>query len=363
MIDDFPKDRAKAFVHAHYSLPFAIIAIDGIVPHFHGRPIWPQHPIIRGMRKLSRLVYGRPWDWEVTGALLSVFRRMRPDVVLAEWGPTAVRVQEACRIERLPLVAHFHGYDASTTSVLEANRSGYARLFEGAAAIVAVSRDMRSRLIALGAREDNTVINPYGVDCDYFEGGSPGSQRPVFVAVGRFVEKKAPQLTILAFSEVLKKTPDAELRMIGDGPLRDSCEDLVRGLGIQDNVLFLGWMEPEGIRAEMRQARCFVQHSLTARNGDCEGLPNTILEAGACGLPVVSTRHAGIPDAVVEGETGFLVDEHDVLGMSQHMSRFALDARLASSIGFQAREHIRANFSVSRSLEGLESIIRRATLP
>jgi len=110
----------------------------------------------------------------------------------------------------------------------------------------------------------------------------------------------------------------------------------------------------------MQKARCFVQHSVVASSGDSEGTPVGILEAGASGLPVVSTRHGGIPDVVIEGETGFLVAENDVDGMAQRMVQMATSPDLAGMLGHRARKHIQDSFSSERSLGRLWSIIESA---
>jgi glycosyltransferase involved in cell wall biosynthesis len=147
--------------------------------------------------------------------------------------------------------------------------------------------------------------------------------------------------------------------MIGDGPLLDSCRDLARGLGIAPAVTFLESQPHSVIQDEMRNARGFVQHSIEAPSGDCEGMPVSILEAGASGLPVVATRHAGIPDAVIEGTTGLLVDEHDVGGMAEAMLRLIDQPTIAARLGQAARDHVRAHFSMEHSLERLWAIIGR----
>jgi glycosyltransferase involved in cell wall biosynthesis len=231
-------------------------------------------------------------------------------------------------------------------------------LFRLAAALVAVSQPMRRKLIALGAPPEKVHYNPCGVDCLAFTGAAPGAALPVLLAVGRFVEKKAPHLTIEAFARAVRGCPDARLRMIGDGPLLATCRDLVARLGLGDVVQFLGPQPPEVVRQEMRQARAFVQHSAEALSGDCEGLPVGILEAGASGLPVVSTRHAGIPEAVLDGETGLLTDERDVAGMSVAMQRLLHDPQLASRLGQAAQQRIRAGFSMERSIKGLWGVIQ-----
>ena len=233
----------------------------------------------------------------------------------------------------LPLIVHFHGADISKHQVLRTYGEAYRVLFREARAIVAVSKPMQQRLISLGAPREKVHCNPCGVDCEVFRSASPATAGPVFVAVGRFVEKKAPQLTILAFARVHQRNPDARLRMIGDGPLLDACRDLARGLGVAPAVTFLEAQPHSVIQEEMRNARGFVQHSIEAPSGDSEGMPVAILEAGASGLPVVATRHAGIPDAVIEGTTGFLVDEHDVDGMAEGMLRLIRRASRGGATG------------------------------
>ena len=138
---------------------------------------------------------------------------------------------------------------------------------------------------------------------------------PVFVAVGRFVDKKAPQLTLAAFGQVAATLREAQLVMIGDGPLFESTRRAARSFGLEDRVEFRGRQTSQEVATAMRKARVFVQHSIRTVRGDSEGTPVSILEAGAAGLPVVSTRHAGIKDVVQHGSTGFLVEEGDVEGI------------------------------------------------
>jgi colanic acid/amylovoran biosynthesis glycosyltransferase len=269
----------------------------------------------------------------------------------------------ACRQANVPLIVHFHGYDASMHEVLAANARTYPMLFQQAAAVVAVSEPMRRKLIALGAPPEKVHRNPCGVDCREFVGGHPAEAPARFIAVGRFTPKKAPDLTLRAFATVRHLCPEAMLTMIGDGPLLATCRVLARDLGIEDGVTFLGAQPPAVVREEMRRARCFVQHSVEAPSGDSEGTPVSIIEAGATGLPVVSTRHAGIPDVVVEDQTGFLVAEHDVERMANHMLRVARDPELAGRLGRAARLRVKAHFSIEGSIAELWKIIQSCSHP
>jgi len=290
-----------------------------------------------------------------------IFSEVGANIALAEYGPTAVAIRSACKEARIPLVVHFHGYDAHRTSVLNTYSDAYRDVFAEAKAIVAVSRTMRAQLCELGAPPENVFINPCGVDTTVFQPRrQEGIQHPHFLAVGRLVGKKAPHLSLLAFSDVLARYPEARLTMVGDGELQGVCWDLAKALQIEHAVDFAGYKPHEEVLQLMRHATAFIQHSVEAQDGDCEGSPVVIKEAGASGLPVVSTYHAGIPDIVRHGETGFLVEERDVEGMAEHMCQMARDREMAASMGQRARQRIETYFSMERSVGRLYRILQWA---
>jgi glycosyltransferase involved in cell wall biosynthesis len=346
----------ETFIRSHVAeAPAGSLVVYGWRPKVGGRNVLSLPAIV--FHKVWRELTGAGLERENTASYLKAFRRHRVAAVLAEYGDTGVLVTEACRRAGVPLIVHFHGYDASVREVLEENAETYPAMFRQAAAVIAVSRAMRAKLISLGAPPEKVYYNPYGVDCEQFAGADPAAAPPLFVAVGRLTQKKSPQATLAAFAEVLRGCPAARLRMIGDGPLMGECRELVRGLGIGDAVALLGPQPHSVIKEEMRRARCFVQHSVEAPSGDCEGTPVSVIEAGASGLPVVSTRHAGIPDVVVEGETGFLVAEGDVRGMAAHMLRLAREPELAGELGRAARRRVESHFSKGQSLARLWAIV------
>lgn len=279
---------------------------------------------------------------------------------LVESGLMGAFVHEACEQARLPYVVHFHGVDAFGRELLTAWSGRYKRFFQTAAAVVAVSKAMRAQLLQLGAVPGRALLGPYGVAVDLPALAQPAKAPPRFVAVGRFVEKKAPHLTLQAFAAVQREVPEARLVMIGDGPLLPACRKWAEENGLAEAVTFAGVCPREEVSRHMAASRVFVQHSVTAANGDSEGLPLAVLEAGAHGLPVVSTRHAGIPDAVREGQDGFLVQEKDVAAMAEAMLRLARDPGLAARLGASFRERVVAEYSRQRSLERLLQILRAA---
>lgn len=292
-------------------------------------------------------------------ALRRFLERNKVEAVLAEFGPIATLVMDACAATRIPLIAHFHGFDAYRRQTLETFATHYKKLFEIAAAIVVVSRDMQTQLVHLGAPADKLHYNSCGVEPALFKGADPLNSPPTFVAVGRFVNKKAPYLTILAFKDVVERVPEARLVMIGDGPLWDASYQLTKALELDSKVEFRGVRSQQEVAETMQQARAFVQHSITTQDGDSEGTPVAVLEASATGLPVVSTRHAGIKDAVRHEETGFLVAEGDVKAMGEYLTRLAKDPQLAAQLGRAGRAWISANYSMDKSINTLWTIIEK----
>jgi len=359
VVGPVPPSPSETFIRAHYErLPAKVIVLPATPPFRRSvsADVW---------RGSMRLLFGRNRQSEKTAWYSRAIRKSRCQVVLAEYGPTAVMLLDAARRSNTPLVVHFHGFDAAATKYLDQYREGYPRMFREAAGIVVVSRAMREQLLSLGASPEKVYLNPYGVDCETFDGADPANSPPVLIAVGRFTEKKAPHLTVLAFAEARKAIAEARLRMIGDGPLLPVCQQLAAALGIDEAVDFLGVQPPEVVRREMRAARAFVQHSITASNGDCEGTPNAILEAAASGLPVIATRHGGIPDVLIDGETGLLVDEQDVRGTAEHLVRILESSDLAAALGKAARADVVREHGMAERLGRLVAILdmcRRSAL-
>ncbi len=266
-------------------------------------------------------------------------------LVLAEFGPCAAQVLDLCEEADVPLIPVFHGYDAHNKAIVQANLEQYNGLFRTSSQIVCVSDDILNTLVGLGAPREKLVHLPCGFDASRFTYSDHSSNGPVFLAVGRFAETKAPHLTILAFHEVLKSIPEARLVMIGKdggGELFEACHILVRALGMNDRVIFKGILSSDGVLEEMRNARVFVQHSVTTPlNGDREGTPVSVMEAMAIGLPIIATRHAGIAELIEDGLSGVLVSEFDYRSMAMEMVRICQSDELVFTFGQEAAKRIR----------------------
>ena len=286
-------------------------------------------------------------------------KKNKIDVVLAQYGPTGNAVSQICADIQIPLVVHFHGYDATITKVISKN-DYYKTLFKIAKSVISVSKVMTKDLINIGCPESKIVQNTYGPSPIFHKVARSKKVKKQFIAIGRFTDKKAPYFTILAFHQVLKKHPDAKLVFGGDGVLLNTCINLVRHLKIENAVSFEGIISQDIYAKYLSESIAFVQHSMTAENGDKEGTPVAILEASGAGLPVVSTFHAGIPDVVLHEETGLLSNEGDVNMMAEQMLYIIENQDKANEMGFNGKAHIENNYSLEKHISKLQDTLQSA---
>jgi colanic acid/amylovoran biosynthesis glycosyltransferase len=358
---------SETFLKAHAT------QLDGVVAVLIGNPLRrksgvadgsflvSQGFVARGVRWVSRRIRLSSLRGQDTAVLKRFLRQTRPDVVLAEYGPTAVSVLDACRALQIPLVAHFHGWDAHVLPRNPEIRAAYTSLFEYAAKIVAVSKHMADELVKLGAPRERIEWNPCGAELpEEEEAARPETAPPLFVSVGTMRFKKAQTATLLAFEEVMREVPEATLELLGGGPMLEYQEQLGRFLGVSDRVQFHGAVDHRTVFDLLRLARCYVHPSVQSSNGDSEGTPVAVLEAMAMGLPVVATLHGGIPDVVRHGETGLLVPEYDVAATAQAMLRYAQEPGVAARHGRAGRADVINRWSMEHSLARLLAILEEA---
>lgn len=277
-------------------------------------------------------------------------------IVLAEYGTAGSFIAPICKALSLPLFIHFHGLDASKYKTLETFKDRYLNMFKVANKVIAVSNAMQKALIDAGCPKEKLVINTYGPHPQYLNLNLNYNNNTI-IAVGRHTYKKAPYLTILAFQKVLEVMPNLKLKMVGDGELFDVSKNLVKSLGLEHKVLLLGGLERPKIIEELQSSFLFVQHSIVAHNGDSEGTPVGIIEAMAAGLPVVATRHAGIPDVVVENETGLLVNENDIDDMARQIIFLAQNREKAKEMGAKGKDRVKTSFTLEKHIATLNNLI------
>ncbi len=292
-------------------------------------------------------------------AVAESFLTNKIDCILAEYGMTGAKILPIAQALNIPLIVHFHGFDATMHSIISELQPKYLKMFHGAAKIIAVSKVMKAKLIALGCPEPKINVNTYGANPLFLE-NKPTYEENHFVGLGRFVDKKAPYYTILAFQKVLEKFPNAHLTLAGDGNLFDACKNLVSYFKLESSISLPGIIAPNAFRALLSTCRAFVQHSITPSSGDMEGTPLAVLEASAAAIAVISTYHGGISDVVLHEQTGLLCEEHDIDAMAANMCLLIENPDLARKMGMKARQRITEKFTMERHLGALSKIIHEA---
>lgn len=293
-------------------------------------------------------------------ALKKVFKRNEIQSILIEYGTYAAELWPYLKEWADNILVHFHGYDASDYKVLEKYREVYKEMAKETRGLVVVSEAMKKEMINIGVDEDKIYLNHYGANPIFLKKNPTKVQNEEFLlfAVGRFVPKKAPYYLVLLVHELLKVNRSIRMRIAGNGPLLEVCQNLARYYKVEDNIDFLGSVKPEVVAEEMQNADCFVQHSVRAASGDMEGTPLAILEACLSAKAIVSTKHAGIKDVIIHGETGFLVDEHDLKKMVEYVNELISDEKKRKEIGEAARKRVSEHFSLERHLGVLEELLR-----
>lgn len=350
---------SETFIKAHREL------IDANIFYYHGNFIpylLDDKKLSTGVFKVFYKLYGlvllQKQNYDIEFALIRSLKKHKINVILIEYGISAAESLDILIKANIPFVVHFHGYDAFRYDVLAKYTEKYREVFKKACKIVSVSSLMSEQLRTLGCPEQKLLYNPYGPNNNFLE-VSPNYDSHQVISVGRFTEKKAPQLTILCFYLISEKFSKSKLVMVGDGPLLSNCQELVHALGISEKVEFKGIKSADEVKELMMQSSIYLQHSVRPLSGDCEGTPVSILEAMAAGLPVISTRHSGIADVVQPGITGFIVNEGDVIEMAECLETAINDLSLRIRLGEQGRRLIKERFLMKYHIEKFDDLFKR----
>jgi len=275
--------------------------------------------------------------------------------ILAEFGPHGCMIQPVAEEIGIPVYTYFRGVDASKRLYDWRTRHAYRKMIPKMAGLFAVSPHLLENLKNIGVKWKQAHVIPSGTDTHQFK---PGVKDPNLVlSVGRFVKKKAPNLTLHAFAEVVGKRPDLQLVMVGEGVMLKECKSLAASLGIEKNVTFTGAQPNHVVQNYMAKASLFLLHSVTAENGDTEGFPSVIQEAMASGCAVVSTHHGGIPYFIEDGIDGILVDEYDLEKYVNSLMSLLKNQDHCKTIRDNARATAVNKFEYRMLYQKLESIL------
>lgn len=316
----------------------------------------PHEPVVAGKRYIR--LYK---EFGIAPRFHQQIRNQAPALVHAHFAVDGVLALPVVRKLQVPLIVTLHGYDVTVDeNVLSQSRTGrlYSRrrwqMWEQASVFLCVSNFIREAALRIGFPEAKLRTHYIGVDRSQFPLRTVRADQGAVLFVGRLVEKKGCGHLIRAMHAVQQSMPNATLTVMGDGPLRPRLQDLAVALGVR--VQFTGAAPSALIKQRLRQAAIVCVPSCTAANGDSEGLPIVLLEAQSMGIPVVSTYHAGIPEAVIHGQTGLLTAEGDSDALAANLLLLLQNKDLQHQYGARGAKRIAEHFDLQSQTDRLEEI-------
>ncbi|MFW6078441.1 MAG: glycosyltransferase [Gemmatimonadota bacterium] len=326
-------------------LPAGAAYLDG-----QDRVVLEDHAFSRNISKA--LLKGFGW---VTPRWRRALEARRPAVMHVHFGVNAPNAMPIARTLGIPIVVTYHGMDIAIERRGRRVRRERQRIFRRAQRIIAVSGFIAELLREAGCPETKLVVHHIGIDTDRFAPG-PAAERADarILFVGRLVPKKGFIHLLRAMPRVLRAVPDAEIVVAGDGPLRTDLEGTARRLRVP--CRFLGVQTPDRVRRLMRESTLLCAPSIVAGDGNAEGLPMTVVEAQASGLPVVAFPSGGLSEGVVDGETGLIAPPRDEAALAQRLVTLLEDRDRRARFSEAARAHAVRNFDLKRQTTKLEAI-------
>lgn len=289
------------------------------------------------------------------------FRKIAKDndvrLIHAHFGPNGAGFTRFKKYLGVPMITSFYGYDIKM-AVME-NPHLYDELFKTGEGFLVEGNNAKKELVRNGCAEEKIIINHLGINPKDFPYKKRENREKVrILMVARFEEKKGTPYLIKAFDKVHRERPKAELMITGDGSMRREIENLIKELGIP--VILTGIKPMDEVKKEIYEADIFAHPSITASNGDTEGgAPTILLNAQASGIPVISTMHADIPEEVINGKSGILVEEKDVEGLAEALLELIDNPKKRESFGKFGRKHVEENYNIIKQGKKLEEIYSR----
>ncbi len=294
-------------------------------------------------------------------AILRAVASCRAGLLHVYFGHIGVYVLPVLRRLQIPAAVSFHGADAGVDTRQAWHQDALEEVFARSARILVRSHSLGDELRALGCPAHKIALNRTGIpleDWPFLRRFPPKSGDWRLFQACRLIEKKGLDLSLRALAKIRETWPETCLHIAGEGPLLDPMRNLAENLGLAENVRFLGFLSQHQLREEIRRAHVFLHPSRIAADGNQEGVPNSMLEAMATGLPVVATRHGGIPEAIEDGRNGLLVAEEDWVGLAERILRLFRDSGEYRRLAEGARNSVGADFSQQTQIAALERVYR-----
>src|SRR3954454_20465118 len=316
-----------------------------------GNPI--RHGYLKYVMQRPPIVYRG--EFQMLSKLLD---RRGADLMHIYFGHTGVHLLPFIERWNKPCVVSFHGADVATKTDIRDYGLKLQNLFNAVPLVLARCQSLADRLIELGCPPAKVRINRTGLPLKQFpfvRREAPADGRWRLLQACRLIPKKGVATTLCAFAIFQKEFPNAELVIAGKGPLQAHLEELAEELGVVDKVHFVGFLSQKELLDLYASSHAFLHPSETPPDQNQEGIPNSILEAMATGLPVLATRHGGIPEAVEEGRCGWLVEERDFEALAATMKNLVRSPFAFREMGALASESVAANFEQREQIRQLES--------
>ena len=295
----------------------------------------------------------------------SLLERHGVDLMHIYFGHTGVHLLPFIEQWDKPCVVSFHGADVAQKEDIKDYPAKLRRLFDAVPLVLARSQSLVDRLIQFGCPPGKLRINRTGVPLNEFpfvDRQPPPDGKWRIVQACRLIPKKGVATSLRAFAIFKKDNPKAEFLIAGKGPLQPELEMLAAGLGIFKDVHFVGFLSQSELLELYASSHLFLHPSETSPNQDQEGVPNSVLEAMATGLPVAATRHGGIPEAVEHGRTGLLVPEEDHIALANAMQKIIDSPGLFKQMGLCGRAAVTDRFEQEAQIDQLESFYEEAII-
>lgn len=305
---------------------------------------------------------GQPWQITSGEAkrMISVMEREECAVLHLFFGNAAVHLLPLMRRSPVPVVVSFHGSDVAGSMVTPGYAKAVREMFSLAAAVPCRSEQLAGAVGRLGCpAEKLRLMRTVLPEIPFLQRQPPANGAWRIVQAARLVAKKGLASSLRAFAAFSKPFPLATFTIAGEGPMEEELRRLTEELGLNDRVRFTGFLQQEALQQLFRESHIFLHPSETA-DGDVEGVPNALLEAMAGGLPVVATRHGGIPEVVHDGETGLLCAERDVEGLTAALLRLAESPEYFGQLSARASASVKEQFSAIRQIAAVEAIYSEA---
>jgi len=313
---------------------------------------------LKHVRRLPPLYYRREFE-----QIMRILNRRPPDLMHVYFGHTGVHLLPFILEWNRPCVVSFHGADVMPRR----ERADYATqletLFAAVPLVLARSRSLAARLEALGCPPEKIRLNRTGIPLDDFpfvQRLMPADGEWRFIQTCRLIPKKGLRTALKAFSIFRKTHPKATYTIAGEGPMLDELRRYAGELGLGDAVTFPGFLRQEELNALYARAHVFLHPSELTADQNQEGIPNSMLEAMSTGLPVVATLHGGIPEAVAQEESGFLVPERSPEELAGAMLRITESSEYLQIMGRRASEQVHGAFERKAAIANLEAIYDEA---